>query len=96
MAGNTREIALFNLAIDSKLRGCDLVRLMVRDLAHGSQVLARASVIQQETREAVSAWMAQARLARGSYLFPSRQHDSPRLSTRQYGRIVKRDRTLRG
>ena len=42
MAGNIREIALFNLAIDSKLRGCDLVRLMVRDLAHGSQVLARA------------------------------------------------------
>ena len=48
MAGNIREIALFNLAIDSKLRGCDLVRLMVRDLAHGSQVLARATVVQQK------------------------------------------------
>jgi integrase len=108
LTGETRQLALFNLAIDGMLRACDLVRLQVQDVAHGGHVLARASVIQQETgepvrfelteqtREAVRAWMAQARLARGSYLFPSRQHDSPRLSTRQYGRIVKRDRTLRG
>ena len=46
MAGDTRQIALFNLAIDSKLRGCHLVRLMVRDLAHGSQVLSRATIVQ--------------------------------------------------
>ena len=45
MAGNTREVALFNLAIDNKLRGCDLVRLGVRNPAHGSQVLARAAVV---------------------------------------------------
>ena len=101
MAGNTREIALFNLAIDSKLRGCDLVRLMVRDLAHGSQVLARATVVQQktkqpvrfevtdQTREALTAWIAKAKLAAGDYLFPSRQRGSPHLSTRQYARIVK-------
>ena len=102
MAGNTREIALFNLAIDSKLRGCDLVRLMVRDVAHGSQVLARATVVQQktkqpvrfevtdQTREALTAWIVKAKLAAGDYLFPSRQRGSPHLSTRQYGRIVKR------
>ena len=92
MAGNTREIALFNLAIDSKLRGCDLVRLMVRDLAHGSQVLARAAVVQQktkqpvrfevtdQTREAVMAWIVKAKLGAGDYLFPSRRRGSPHRS----------------
>ena len=82
MAGNIREIALFNLAIDSKLRGCDLVRLMVRDVAHGSQVLARATVVQQktkqpvrfevsdQTREALTAWIVKAKLADGDLLVP--------------------------
>ena len=45
----TRDLALFNLAIDSKLRGCDLVALRVRDVAHGSLVAPRASVIQRKT-----------------------------------------------
>ncbi len=45
MTGKTRELALFNLAIDSKLRGCDLVALRVRDIAHGNHVVARASVV---------------------------------------------------
>ena len=54
MAGNTREIALFNLAVDSKLRGCDLVRLLVRDLAHGSQVLARANVVHVAREDALA------------------------------------------
>ena len=101
MAGDTQQIALFNLAIDSKLRGCNLVRLMVRDVAHGSQVLARATVVQQktklpvrfevtdQTREALAARIAKAKLAAGDYLFPSRQRGSPHLSTRQYARIVK-------
>ena len=40
---------LRDLAIDSKLRGCDLVPLRVRDVAHGDHVLARATVIQQKT-----------------------------------------------
>jgi len=44
MAGKTRELALFNLAIDSKLRGCDLVQLRVRDVAHEAHVLSRATV----------------------------------------------------
>lgn len=101
MAGKTREIALFNLAIDSKLRGCDLVRLRVRDVAHEAHVLSRATVVQQktqqpvrfelmeQTRESVAAWIAEARLSAGDYLFPSRQHQSQHLSTRQYARIVK-------
>ena len=53
MAGKTKELALFNLAIDSKLRGCDLVQLRVNDVARGGEVLTRASVIQQKTQEPV-------------------------------------------
>lgn len=44
-----RDLALFNLAIDSKLRGCDLVKLKVRDISHGNQITARAIVMQQKT-----------------------------------------------
>lgn len=66
----TRELALFNLGIDSKLRACDLVKLHVRDVATGDRAAARASVVQQKTgrpvqfeltqptREAVGAWIA--------------------------------------
>gem|GEM_PF-2986351 len=45
-----RDLAMFNLAIDSKLRGCDLVNLRVRDVTHGNQVLARAMVVQRKTQ----------------------------------------------
>jgi len=95
-----RDLALFNLAIDSKLRACDLVKLRVRDIAHGSCVAARAIVMQQktkqpvqfeiteQTRESIVAWIEAAGLSSESYLFPSRLHDSPHLSTRQYARIV--------
>jgi len=49
MASRVRELALFNLGIDSKLRGCDLVKLKVRDVCHGDRVAARAIVRQQKT-----------------------------------------------
>ena len=96
----TRDLALFNLAINSKLRACDLVKLRVRDIAHGEHVAKRAIVLQQktqrpvqfeiteQTRVAVSAWMTHASLRSDSFLFPSRLHDSLHLSTRQYARIV--------
>lgn len=102
LANNLRELALFNLAIDSKLRGCDLVKLKVRDVAHGDQVLKRAMVMQQkthqpvqfeiteQTRSAVSGWIKQAKLKSDDYLFPSRIHDSPHITTRQYARIVEK------
>jgi integrase len=89
LSNNLRELALFNLAIDSKLRGCDLVKLKVRDVAHGDQVLKRAMVMQQkthqpvqfeiteQTRNSVSDWIKQAKLKSDDYLFPSRIHDSP-------------------
>lgn len=97
----TRDLALFNLAIDSKLRACDLTKLRVRDVAHGEQVSSRAMVMQQkthrpvqfeiteQTRSAVEAWIHQAQLRSEDCLFPSRLHTSDHLSTRQYARIVK-------
>src|ERR1700712_3992450 len=53
MEHRVRELALFNLGIDSKLRGCGLVKLKVRDLCHGEQVAARAIVLQQKTQRPV-------------------------------------------
>ena len=96
----TRELALFNLAIDSKLRGCDLVRLRVHDVVQGSRVTTRAIVMQkktqgpvqfeitEQTRDAVAAWIAAAHLKPEQHLFPSRMSESPHISTRQYSRIV--------
>ena len=96
-----RELAFFNLAIDSKLRGCDLVRLLVRDVARGDRIAARAIVLQQKTqrpvqfeiteptRKAVLTWIRCAGLKNEDYLFPSRLRGSPHLSTRQYARIVE-------
>src|SRR6202521_5919038 len=100
LAGRSRELALFNLAIDSKLRGCDLVGLRVHDVVHGSRVAARAIVMQrkterpvqfeitEQTRDAVTAWITAAHLKPEQFLFPSRVSESPHLSTRQYSRIV--------
>ncbi len=102
IANRIRDLALFDLAIDSKLRACDLVRLRVRDVAHGDRVAARAIVMQQktqrpvqfeiteQTREAVAKWIERARLKPEDYLFSSRLRQSPHLSTRQYARIVDR------
>ena len=96
----TRELALFNLAIDSKLRGCDLVGLRVRDVVQGTHVAPRAIVMQkktqrpvqfeitEQTRDAVTTWIAAAQLKPEQFLFPSRMSASPHLSTRQYSRIV--------
>jgi integrase len=100
MEDQTRELALFNLGIDSKLRACDLTALRVRDISHGDHVAARAIVLQRKTqrpvqfeitpptREAVEAWIRKARLQSGDFLFPSRIHKSEHLGTRQYARIL--------
>lgn len=101
IAEKSRDLALFNLAIDSKLRACDLTKLRVRDVAHEEHVSSRAIVMQQkthhpvqfeiteQTRMALEAWMHQAHLRSEDCLFPSRLHGSDHLSTRQYARIVK-------
>ncbi|APG95182.1 tyrosine-type recombinase/integrase [Sinorhizobium americanum] len=102
MSGAIRDLALFNLAIDSKLRACDLVAISVADVAISGRVRDRAIVIQRktgrpvkfeltdQTREAVGAWIGRHGLGERDYLFPSRVHAKPHLSTRQYGRIVER------
>jgi integrase len=95
-----RDLALFNLAIDSKLRGCDLVRLQVDDVCAGGRVRERATVIQkktgrpvqfeitEQTRAAIRAWLPEVEARNGRHLFPSRFRAQPHLSTRQYARIV--------
>ena len=97
-----RDLAMFNLAIDSKLRGCDLVRLKIDDVSAGGRVRDRATVIQkktgrpvqfeitEQTRVAVGEWLAAVDAREGRYLFPSRLRGKPHLSTRQYARIVHR------
>ncbi len=101
MAKKSRELALFNLAIDSKLRACDLVNLKVHDISHDSQISLRALILQkktkqsvqfeitQQTRKSLSDWIYHTNLGSNDYLFPSRVNQSPHLSTRQYARIVK-------
>jgi|CXWL01.1.fsa_nt_gi integrase len=101
LARKTRELALFNLAIDSKLRGCDLVRLRVEDVAAAGEVKSRAIIIQkktgrpvqfeitEQTRAAVATLIQRHGLAGADFLFPSRLAASPRLSTRQYARLVQ-------
>jgi len=100
LADNLRDLALFNLAIDSKLRGCDLVRLKVGDLVVGGSVRDRVSVIQRKTgrpvqfevsentRKSVLEWVSSPAMRGCGFLFPSRFHASPHLSTRQYARLV--------
>jgi integrase len=102
LSNHTRDLALFNLAIDSKLRACDLVNLRVRDVSHGERIAARTIVMQQktqrpvqfeiteQTRDALVAWVRRASLKPEDFLFPSRVRHSPHLSTRQYARIVDR------
>ena len=93
----TRELALFDLGIDSKLRACDLLKLKVRDVCHGERIAGRAIVVQQRpvqfeitesTRTALTDWIRLSGLAAENFLFPSRVRTSPHLSIRQYARIV--------
>ena len=99
--GNVRNLVLFNLAIDSKLRGCDLVRLKVGDVTAGRQVKSRGMIIQKKTdrpvqfeitentRRSITALFGDAVPGPDEYLFQSRLEASPHLSTRQYARIVQ-------
>ena len=98
----TRELALFNLAIDSKLRACDLMALRVADIAQGNRIQPRARIIQrktgrpvqfeitEQTRRSLEQWIDQAGLHPPDFLFPSRINRSDHLSRRQYARIVNR------
>lgn len=99
MAGNARDLALFNMADDSKMRGCDLVR--VRDVFAAGRVKERASMIQSKTgkpvrfeitettRLSLERWIQDPEMIGLEFLWPSRIHGGPHLSTRQYARIVR-------
>jgi integrase len=99
--GRIRDLALFNLAIDSKLRACDLVRLRVRDVIQAGQVARRATVLQRKTKRpvqfeitdqssaAIGKLMATRDCQPCDYLFCSRRNPTRHLSTRQYAKLLK-------
>lgn len=101
LAGKLRDLALFNLAIDSKLRASDLVKLRLSDVAYGNTISKRAIIMQQkthqpvqfeiteQTRDSLSAWIEKADIQGSDFLFRSRIRCSPHIGTRQYARIVE-------
>lgn len=98
VAGRVRDLAMFNLAIDSKLRGCDVVAVKVDDIAPSGSAVERATVRQkktghpvrfelsEQTRQAVDDYLKTATKAAGDFLFTGRRGSS--MSTRQYARLV--------
>jgi integrase len=108
VALRARDLALFDLAFDSKLRGCDLVALKVSDLVTASGVQSRVMVLQRKTgrpvqfevteqaRKSLASWIERKGLGPGDWLFPSRKKHGAHLSTRQYARLVDRWITLIG
>ena len=101
LAENHRDLALFNMAIDSKLRGCDLVNLKVADIYASGHVKERASILQSKTRKpvrfeisegtraSVERWIKEPLMVGSEYLWPGRFHERRPISTRQYARIVR-------
>jgi integrase len=98
--GRIRDLAMFNLAIDSKLRDCDVVSVKVEDIAPHGVAVARASVRQrktgrtvkfeltEQTREALDGYLRAFGRKTGNFLFPSRRHKDRCITTRQYARLV--------
>ncbi len=98
--GRLRDRGLFDLAIDSKLRGCDLVKITIGDLVAGTDIRTRAIVIQQKTgrpvqfeltadvRASLLAWLERRGGTLGDFVFPSRIDKTGHMSTRQYARLV--------
>ncbi|MFW8596384.1 tyrosine-type recombinase/integrase [Cribrihabitans neustonicus] len=101
IAENHRDLALFNLAIDSKLRGCDLIKLKVADVYAAGRVKERASIIQSKTqkpvrfeitegtRKSLLRWMDEPLMIGSEFLWPGRFHERLHISTRQYARRVR-------
>jgi integrase len=95
-----RDRAMFDLAIDSKLRGCDIVKVKIGDLVAGGQIRPRAFVVQRKTgrpvqfelldpaRGSILAWLERRGGTLGDFVFPSRIDHAAHLSTRQYARLV--------
>jgi integrase len=101
LQGRVRDLAMFNLALDSKLRACDLVALRLSDVSSGDGIASRARIVQRKTgrpvqfeitrptRDAIEAWVRSKGLTASQSLFPSRLRASDHVSTRQYARLVK-------
>lgn len=98
--GAVRDLAMFNIARDAKLRGCDLVKLTVSDVAHADSIRHRSIVVQQKTgrpvpfeitepaRDALADWLVQRGRRPDDWLFPSRSREGAHIGTRQYARLV--------
>lgn len=101
IARRVRDLALFDIALDSKLRGCDVVSLRVADIVAAGAVRSRAVVMQQKTgrpvqfeiteqaRRSIADWLSLRRGEADGWLFPSRMIEGAHLSTRQYIRLLK-------
>ena len=101
LARRIRDLALFDLALDSKLRGCDVVTLRLNDIIVGGTVRCRAMVLQRktgrpvqfeitdQTRRSLSDWLQVRKLSASEWIFPSRMRLNHHLSTRQFARLVK-------
>ena len=97
-----RGLAMLNLAIDSKLRASDLVKLKLKDVSVGGKILKRAMIIQQKTalpvqfeltkptRDVLTCHINDLNLRYDDYLFESRSKKGFHITTRQYSRIVKK------
>ena len=102
LARRVRDLALFNIAIDSKLRGCDVVRLKIAEVAPHGRCIERATIrqrktgrpvkfeITEQTRKAVDQHLLKLDLSNNDYLFPSKRKRNGHLSTRQYARLLSR------
>src|SRR3954449_3723028 len=100
MHGRVRDLAMFNLAIDSKLRGCDVIALRVEDVAPSGYAVDRATVRQkktgqpvrfeltEQTRQAVDDYLRAAGKKPGEFMFPARRGPERSMTTRQYARLV--------
>lgn len=100
LAKQIRDLALFDLGLDSKLRGCDLVKLRISDVTLGRSIRSRCTVVQQKTgqpvqfeitgtcRESLIAWLDKRGERPDEWIFPSRSRRGEHLTTRQYGRLV--------
>ncbi len=98
--GRLRDRAMFDFAIDSKLRGCDVVKVKIGDLVSGGRVWSRAIVVQQKTgrpvqfelpeptRSSMLAWLERRGGTLDEFVFPSRTDHADHISTRQYARLV--------
>src|ERR1700724_4622386 len=98
--GRARDLAMFNLAIDSKLRGCDVVAIRVEDVAASGYTADRATVRQkktgrpvrfelsEQTRQAVDDYLKAANKRTGEFLFAGRRDPGTSMTTRQYARLV--------